>query len=111
MVCVPLRRHTETAGVLCVTSSWPRAFGDRDVETLTGLADFISFVISLAVDLAGVTDTLLAEAHGDAAVGVSMRKGAEWTAEQRFVANVLNPGAVGRFEREAGSTVSSEGAG
>ncbi len=98
MVCVPLRRHTETAGVLCVTSSRPRAFGDRDVETLTGLADFISFVISLAVDLAGVTDTLLAEVHGDAAVGVSMRKGAEWTAEQRFVANVLNPGAVGRFE-------------
>ena len=56
LVCVPLWRHAQTAGVLCVTSSRPRAFNDRDIATLTSLADFISVVITVAVDLAGATD-------------------------------------------------------
>ena len=51
-VCVPLRRGSETVGVLSVTSSRKRTFDDRDVATLTSLAEFIGVVITAAADLA-----------------------------------------------------------
>ena len=88
---------TETVGVFSVTSSRTRAFDDRDVATLTTLAQFISVVIAAAVDLAGVTDTLLSGAwHGPASASVF--DGDDRKAEERFVADVLNPGASGRLE-------------
>jgi EAL domain-containing protein (putative c-di-GMP-specific phosphodiesterase class I) len=83
--------------VFSVTSSRTRAFDDRDVATLTTLAQFISVVIAAAVDLAGVTDTLFSGAwHGPA--GASVFDGDDRKAEERFVADVLNPGASGRLE-------------
>ena len=97
LVCVPLWRHAQTAGVLCVTSSRPRAFNDRDIATLTSLADFISVVITVAVDLAGATDAFLSRVCSDA-LRTPVPEGDDWAAEERFVANVLNPGALGRLE-------------
>jgi EAL domain-containing protein (putative c-di-GMP-specific phosphodiesterase class I) len=94
---VPLWRGNQTVGVFSVTSSRTRAFDDRDVATLTTLAQFISVVIAAAVDLAGVTDTLFSGAwHGPA--GASVFDGDDRKAEERFVADVLNPGASGRLE-------------
>ncbi|MGO9148600.1 MAG: EAL domain-containing protein [Acidimicrobiales bacterium] len=98
MLCVPLRRRSETTGMLCVTSSRPRAFDERDVATLASLAEFISVVITVAVDLAQATEALLTGTRGDPALCASVTGGADWTSEQRFVANVLNPGVLERFE-------------
>jgi EAL domain-containing protein (putative c-di-GMP-specific phosphodiesterase class I) len=95
-VCVPLRRAGRAVGVLNVTSSRPKAFDDRDVATLTGLADFVSVVIAAACDLAGVTDTLLARARSGE-VGATVF-GHDESAEERFVANVLSPGVLGGLE-------------
>src|ERR1035438_8890157 len=65
--------------------------------SLTTLAQFISVVIAAAVDLAGVTDTLFSGAwHGPA--GASVFDGDDRKAEERFVADLLNPGASGRLE-------------
>lgn len=96
-VCVPLRRGDQTVGVLSVTSSRKRAFDDRAVATLTSLAHFISVVVAAAVDLAEVTDTLLSQAWHDTP-GAAVAHRDDWAAEERFVANVLNPGALGRLE-------------
>jgi EAL domain-containing protein (putative c-di-GMP-specific phosphodiesterase class I)/putative methionine-R-sulfoxide reductase with GAF domain len=85
MVCVPLRRLTETVGVLCVTSSRPWAFDESDVAVFERLAEFISAVIAVAVELAGVTDEILTRNRRDAN-------------KQRFVANVVNPAVMTRFE-------------
>ena len=93
LVCVPLWRRAEAAGVLCVASARPRAFNDRDVATLTSLAEFISVVITVAVDLAGGTDAFLSRVRGDA-LGTSSDEDDDGVAEERFVANVLNPGAM-----------------
>ena len=49
LVCVPLWRRNQTVGVLCVTSGQPGAFDDRDLATLTSLAEFISVVIAVAL--------------------------------------------------------------
>ena len=98
MLCVPLRRRSQTTGMLCVTSSRPRAFDERDVATLASLAEFISVVITVAVDLAEATDALLTRTRGDPALCAPVTGGADWTSEQRFVANVLNPGVLERFE-------------
>jgi EAL domain-containing protein (putative c-di-GMP-specific phosphodiesterase class I) len=73
------------------------AFDDRAVTTLTSLGKFVSVVITAAADLAEVTDTLLSRAGRDA-TDASMAEGDDWAAEERFVANVLNPGALGRLE-------------
>ncbi len=97
LVCVPLWRQSQTAGVLVVASSRPRAFDDRDVATLTSLAEFISVVITVAVDLAGATDAFLSRVCSDT-VSTSVCEGADRDAETRFVANVLNPGASSRLE-------------
>jgi EAL domain-containing protein (putative c-di-GMP-specific phosphodiesterase class I) len=97
MVSVPLWRREQTIGVLDVTSSHPRAFHDRDVAVLRSLAEFMGVVIAAANDLAGVTDALLARAWR-AAPGVSVSERGDRAARERFVANVLNPGALGRLE-------------
>ena len=97
LVCVPLWRRTETVGVLCVTSSRARAFGDRDVATLTSLAMFISAAVAVAFDLAEVIDSWLTRTDIDGP-GAAAAKGDDWMAKERFVANVLNPGAMSRLE-------------
>lgn len=96
-VCIPLRRGAHIVGVLSVTSSRKRAFDERDVATLTSLAQFISVVVAAAADLAGVTDTLLSPAWHDTP-GARVAHQDDWAAEERFVANVLSPGALGRLE-------------
>ncbi|MGA3214934.1 MAG: EAL domain-containing protein [Acidimicrobiales bacterium] len=96
IVCVPLWRGDKVVGVFTVNSSRPSAFDDHDVAALGGLAEFISVVIAVAVELAGVTDALLSGAWRPASSSTSDR-----TAEQRFVANVLNPGAMRRLERRS----------
>lgn len=97
MVCVPLWRSRQPVGVLCVASSRRRAFDDRDVIVLTRLAEFISFVIGAAVDLAGITDALLTGVSDDTG-GAAVARGNSWAGADRFVANVLNPGAMRRLE-------------
>jgi len=97
MVCVPLWRSRQPVGVLCVASSRRRAFDDRDVIVLTRLAEFISFVIGAAVDLAGITDALLTGVSDDTG-GAAVARGNSWAGADRFVANVLNPGVLERFE-------------
>ena len=96
MVFVPLWRRTQTVGVLCVASREPRTFKDRDVATLTSLAEFISVVIAVALDLASVTDAVLGQVGRDRLE--SLRRRDDRDAEERFVANVLNPGAMRRIE-------------
>lgn len=97
LVCVPLRRRTETVGVLCVTSSRPKAFDERDIATLTGLAEFISVSIAVAFDLAEPINALLTRVSRDAP-GAAAAHGDNREAKERFVANVLDPGAMGRLE-------------
>ncbi len=100
LVCVPLWRRTETVGVLCVTSSRPRVFNDRDIATLTCLAEFISVLIGVAVDLAGAVDSLLNRSYRDTP-GAAVAKGDDLAAEERFVANILNPGTLSRLENRS----------
>lgn len=97
LVCVPIWRRTQTVGVLCVSSLQPRVFDDRDVTTLTSLAAFISSVIAVAVDLSEAVDALLSRLSRDSP-GAAMAHRHHRDAEERFVANVLNPGALGRLE-------------
>ena len=75
------------------------------MATLTSLAQFISVAITAAVDLAGVTDALLTRTWRDVP-GAALAHLDDWTAEQRFIANVLIPGAMGKLETRTGSTVS-----
>lgn len=96
-VCVPLRRGNEAVGILSVSSSRPQAFDDRDVATLTSLAEFVSVVIAAACDLAGVTDALLSRARQGSA-SAPVFSGDNRVAEERFVANVLSPGVLGGLE-------------
>lgn len=97
LVCVPLWRRSETVGVLCVASRHQRAFEARDVAMLTGLAEFISVVIVVAFDLASVTDALLSQSSRDRADACPPSRD-DQEAEERFVANVLSPGAMRRVE-------------
>ncbi len=98
LVCVPIWRRDVTVGVLCVFSFHPHNFHDRDMATLTSLAEFISVFIAVAFDLASVTDTLLSQAARNR--GTEHRE-ADMEAEERFVANVLSPGAMTRIERRS----------
>ena len=93
VVCVPLWRGDKPVGVFTVNSSRPRALDDRDMATLSSLAEFISVAIAAAVDLVGVTDALLARTWRPSSGSTTDR-----AAEHRFVANVLNPGAMRRLE-------------
>jgi EAL domain-containing protein (putative c-di-GMP-specific phosphodiesterase class I) len=97
LVCVPLWRRTQTVGVLCVTSSRKEAFDDRDVATLAGLAEFISVSIAVSFDMAESINALLVRISRDTP-GAAPADTDDREAEERFVANVLNPGALGRLE-------------
>ena len=55
-------------------------------------------MITAAADLAGVTETLLSRSSHDAPGAMVYRTESNWAAEERFVANVLNPGTMGRLE-------------
>jgi EAL domain-containing protein (putative c-di-GMP-specific phosphodiesterase class I) len=110
LVCVPLWRRTQTVGVLCVSSSRPRIFNDRDVETLTSLAEFISVAIAVAFDLSEAVNALLERVSRDSP-GAAMCHGDGPAAEERFVANVLNPGAAMRMESRSRIETLLEGRG
>ena len=49
----------------------PHVFDRRDLATFTSLAEFISVVLAVAVDLASVTDALLARADHEQAPGIA----------------------------------------
>jgi EAL domain-containing protein (putative c-di-GMP-specific phosphodiesterase class I) len=72
-VCVPLRRSSDTVGVLNVSSKRARAFDERDVALLDALAGFMSAVVGALHDFTGA--------------------GPQDRLAGRFVANVLNPHA------------------
>jgi EAL domain-containing protein (putative c-di-GMP-specific phosphodiesterase class I) len=93
LVCVPLWRRGETVGVLHVASLNPGAFDDRDVATLASLGEFVSAVLTVAFDLASATDALLSRGQQDAP-GAEVAEEDDRDAEERFVANVLDPGAT-----------------
>ncbi len=89
-VCVPLRRGNDAIGVFSVISSSPRAFNDRDVATLTGLAEFITTAITTASEMSKVSGALLV-GGGESAAPDSLEM-------STFVANVLHPGVASDFE-------------
>lgn len=93
-VCVPLRWRDRAIGVLQVDSTSEGAFGDRDVETLTRLADFVSTVIGCAGDLAAIAKGLLSAGRVD--LDPDESAGA---AEARFLANILRPASAPDTER------------
>lgn len=84
MVCVPLRRNGEPVGALKVSASRPNVFDNRDVATLTRVAEFITTAIAAASDMDRIVRYLLAPSD---AAGAEDRDG-------QFVANVLRPGIV-----------------
>ena len=95
MICVPLRRRTGAPiGAFIVTSDQRDAFGPADEATLDRLTDFISIVIGALLDLASVTEQLLAPPS----VGTASRAGAERAVARAragaFIANVMRPGAA-----------------
>ncbi|MGA8295690.1 MAG: EAL domain-containing protein [Acidimicrobiales bacterium] len=97
IVCVPLlRRETHPLGALMVTSSSEEAFGDRDVATLTALAELITASITTAFELSSIADATLAQIY----TGSTSEDGPDVTRVTRFVASVLNPGAVDDVDAE-----------
>ncbi len=100
LVAVPLWRGHETVGALCVSSCRAHAFDERDAATLTSLAGFISAVIMVAVDLASATDALLARTEA-ARPGAPADHIDDRAAEERFVANVLIAGTLGRLQSKS----------
>lgn len=112
MVCVPLVRNSEPAGVLLVTSSRVAAFDDTHERVLAELAGFVSMVVQNASDVAKATTGLLSET-GSPGTGAgspkpgTVKAGARFdglpetaglAAVATFVADVLNPGIVNRVE-------------
>ncbi|MGB9113002.1 MAG: EAL domain-containing protein [Acidimicrobiales bacterium] len=89
-VCVPLRRGNTTVGVFSVVSSSPRAFNDRDVATLTGLAEFITTTITMTSELHKIADELINTS--------TVQSGPDAGAMSTFVANVLTPGVADEVE-------------
>ncbi len=91
VVCVPLlRRETHPLGALVVTSSSRDAFDDRNVATLTALAELITATIMTAFELSSIADATLAQIH----TGPTSDDSPDVTGITRFVASVLNPGTV-----------------
>ncbi len=86
-VILPVSCRGDPLGVLSVASSLVGAFSPGDLETLTCLADFVGVVVAAATDLARVTATLLGDVESPVL-----------TPAERFVANVLQPGAVDDLE-------------
>lgn len=104
VLCVPLRRRTGAPmGVFVVTSDQPHAFGPADESTLDRLTDFISIVIGASLDLASVTEQLLAphtvQGEAGALDGAARDEDDRAAAHKRaraFIANVMRPGAAVR---------------
>jgi EAL domain-containing protein (putative c-di-GMP-specific phosphodiesterase class I) len=104
MVCVPLRRGAEVVGVLKLSSSWAYAFDAHAVALLSSLAAFISDAIAGWADLARSAAAVLAidRLTNDRLIdlnSMTLNRWKETAATERFVANVLQPGAVD--DREA----------
>jgi EAL domain-containing protein (putative c-di-GMP-specific phosphodiesterase class I) len=88
LVCVPLRSATRHVGVLKVISATPRAFEDKDVETLAGLSSFITAAITAVGDL---------DASATQALAGSERTRPDdpgASAISEFMASVLRPGVA-----------------
>jgi EAL domain-containing protein (putative c-di-GMP-specific phosphodiesterase class I)/putative methionine-R-sulfoxide reductase with GAF domain len=92
--CVPLQRGTHPLGALAVASSSPGAFGDRDVATLAGLAEFITATITTAFELSSIAAAMLARVDADPVSDDSP----DVTAMTRFVDNVLRPDVASDLE-------------
>ncbi len=91
VVCVPLlRRGTHPLGALMVTSSCAEAFSDRDVATLTALAEIITATITTAFELSSIAGATLAQIHAGPASDASP----DVNGIAKFVTTVLNPGAA-----------------
>jgi EAL domain-containing protein (putative c-di-GMP-specific phosphodiesterase class I) len=92
MVCVPLQCGGRNVGVLKVSSANAKAFSDRDVETLAGLASFIGAIVTVASqlgDLAGEWQGL-SGAPDDVAWDMA--------GTAAFIAKVLRPGVIPDLE-------------
>jgi EAL domain-containing protein (putative c-di-GMP-specific phosphodiesterase class I) len=89
-ICVPLRFGNEPVGVFTVTSAAVAAFDDRDVETLTGLAEFITAAITTSRELDRVAREFLSSVDPVTPDTLAREDGKMST----FVANVLHPGAA-----------------
>jgi EAL domain-containing protein (putative c-di-GMP-specific phosphodiesterase class I) len=82
-VCVPLGRGEQPVGILNVCSGEVDAFDERDVDLLSGLADFISVVIGAASDFMAITTRIFSASRRES--------GEDAALTGRFVANVLDP--------------------
>jgi diguanylate cyclase (GGDEF)-like protein len=78
MICVPLKHHGQSVGVLKVYSPEPRRFGPRDVETLTLLSEAISAQMAHAT----LFELAAREGRTDALTGLFNRRAYE---ERRVV--------------------------
>jgi EAL domain-containing protein (putative c-di-GMP-specific phosphodiesterase class I) len=102
MICVPLYRGGQPVGVLKVSASRPRAFGDEAVGPLRRLAGFISAAIGAASEIASITAEVLSyrehldhPAAAEPSDPVLPDRGVlDTDAVNEFVANVLQPGIV-----------------
>lgn len=74
-VCVPLSQGDDPLGVLCVSSSRPHAFDDRDIALLDSMAGLLAAVIATACDFGPkpASAAELAEPCGDIVRIVSER--------------------------------------
>lgn len=83
MVCVPLRFGSVPVGVLKVSAAYPGAFDQRDVNTLAGLAEFITTIITASTDLNRITRGLLDDTESDEEIDTARRTS--------FVTGVAHP--------------------
>ncbi|HEX3824851.1 MAG TPA: EAL domain-containing protein [Mycobacteriales bacterium] len=103
LVCVPLSRGFETLGVLAVNAAQPKAFTERDIATLTELADFVSVVVGSACDLGRVKAQLLGMSEpgrsaAPAETFAALPTPRSTDATNRYVMSVLDPDSVGRID-------------
>ena len=93
-ISVPLRRGRDPVGAFSVSSPALAAFDDRDVATLTGLAEFITAAITTTSELDRVTGDLLTTLDA----GTMPSRADETDRVSQFVANVLHPGVANDVE-------------
>lgn len=94
-ICIPLIREHKSFGVMCVSSRQTNAFDAADELILSGLADFVSVVVSAAIDLERVTSALMTEWTVDSSSDQSFGPlDSDLDASRHFVANVLSPDAA-----------------
>jgi EAL domain-containing protein (putative c-di-GMP-specific phosphodiesterase class I) len=92
MVCVPLRRHEQSFGMLLVSAKQPEMLTEGDAAVLTTVAEFISVVVGAVAELGAVTSALMAAkpiaGPGGLAAAIDRSNVTE------FVANVVTPHLV-----------------